>query len=79
MIERNDRDLTREVVDLTGLTVSALARKLRVKAADVSAWIRGRSLPPPGTILTVARAPRTPFSNKFAIGGELLDADRPVV
>ena len=47
MIERNDRDLTREVVDLTGLTVSALARKLRVKAADVSAWIRGRSLPPP--------------------------------
>lgn len=47
MIERNDHNLTREVVDLTGLTASALARKLRVKAADISAWIRGRSLPPP--------------------------------
>ena len=50
MIERNDRNLTREVVDLTGLTASALARKLRVKAADVSAWVCGKSLPPPDCV-----------------------------
>lgn len=55
MIERKNQNLTREVIELTGITASALARKLRVQAEEISVWACGEALPPPECVAALRK------------------------
>ncbi len=51
----DDRDLTRAVMELTGITANALARKLRVQSKQVSIWAEAEATPPPGCLARIRK------------------------